>query len=239
LPILGTLNFVKAEVPEPVEGPSSNRLTLQKYSFSISHPKNVLFLRHNSIKMTFIELLLIAVGLSMDAFSVSICKGLTTKKFSWRMALICGLWFGFFQALMPTVGYFLGAQFQEMIEAYDHWIAFGLLALIGANMIREALSKKEEESTNGALDFKTMLLLAIATSIDALAVGVSFACIQVKLWSSVLIIGLTTFVFSFLGVKIGNVFGSKHKKSAGIIGGIILIIIGLKILLEHLGVISF
>ena len=189
--------------------------------------------------MNFIELLLIAIGLSMDAFSVSICKGLTTKRFSWRMALVCGLWFGVFQALMPTIGYFLGAQFQEMIEAYDHWIAFGLLALIGANMIREALSKKEEESTNGALDFKTMLLLAIATSIDALAVGVSFACIQVKLWSSVLVIGLTTFVFSVLGVKIGNVFGSKYEKSAGIIGGIILILIGLKILLEHLGIISF
>ncbi len=189
--------------------------------------------------MSFIELLLIAVGLSMDAFSVSICKGLTTKVFSWRMALVCGLWFGLFQALMPTMGYFLGAQFQEMIEAYDHWIAFSVLALIGANMIREALSKKEEESTNTALDFKTMFLLAIATSIDALAVGVSFACIQVKLWSSVLIIGLTTFVFSVLGVKIGNVFGARYEKSAGVFGGIILIIIGLKILLEHLGVISF
>ena len=175
----------------------------------------------------------------MDAFSVSICKGLTTKVFSWRMALVCGLWFGLFQALMPTMGYFLGAQFQEMIEAYDHWIAFSVLALIGANMIREALSKKEEESTNTALDFKTMFLLAIATSIDALAVGVSFACIQVKLWSSVLIIGLTTFVFSVLGVKIGNVFGARYEKSAGVFGGIILIIIGLKILLEHLGVISF
>ena len=188
--------------------------------------------------MTFIELLLIAIGLSMDAFSVSICKGLTTKRFSWRMALLCGLWFGFFQALMPVIGYFLGAQFQELIEAYDHWIAFGLLFLIGANMIREALSKKEE-SANGDLDVKTMFLLAIATSIDALAVGVSFACIQVKLWSSVLIIGITTFLFSVLGVKIGNVFGSKYEKSAGIIGGIILILIGLKILLEHLGVIAF
>jgi putative Mn2+ efflux pump MntP len=188
--------------------------------------------------MTFVELLLIAIGLSMDAFSVSICKGLTTKKFSWRMALLCGLWFGFFQALMPVIGYFLGAQFQELIEAYDHWIAFGLLFLIGANMIREALSKKEE-SANGDLDVKTMFLLAIATSIDALAVGVSFACIQVKLWSSVLIIGITTFLFSVLGVKIGNVFGSKYEKSAGIIGGIILILIGLKILLEHLGVIAF
>ena len=189
--------------------------------------------------MTFIELLLIAVGLSMDAFSVSICKGLTTTTFSWRMALICGLWFGLFQALMPIIGYFLGAQFQELIEAYDHWIAFGLLALIGANMIREALSKKEEESTNGALDVKTMFLLAIATSIDALAVGVSFACIQVELWSSVAVIGLTTFLFSVLGVKIGNVFGSRYEKSAGIVGGIILILIGLKILLEHLGIIAF
>ena len=192
----------------------------------------------NNNKMTFVELLLIAIGLSMDAFSVSICKGLTTKRFSWRMALLCGLWFGFFQALMPVIGYFLGAQFQELIEAYDHWIAFGLLFLIGANMIREALSKKEE-SANGNLDVKTMFLLAIATSIDALAVGVSFACIQVKLWSSVLIIGITTFLFSVLGVKIGNVFGSKYEKSAGIIGGIILILIGLKILLEHLGVIAF
>ena len=206
----------------------------------MSRQKIVLFLPLNSRKMSFIELLLIAIGLSMDAFSVSICKGLTTKKFSWRMALICGLWFGVFQALMPIVGYFLGAQFQEMIEAYDHWIAFGLLFLIGANMIREAVwGKKEEGESNGALDFKTMFLLAIATSIDALAVGVSFACIQVKLWSSVIIIGLTTFVFSVLGVKIGNVFGTKYEKSAGIIGGIILIFIGLKILLEHLGAISF
>lgn len=198
----------------------------------------MLFLRHKSFEMTFIELLLIAIGLSMDAFSVSICKGLTTKKFSWRMALVCGLWFGFFQALMPIIGYFLGAQFQEMIEAYDHWIAFGLLFLIGANMIREAVWGKEE-SQDGSLGFKTMLLLAIATSIDALAVGVSFACIRVKLWSSVIVIGLTTFAFSVLGVKIGNVFGSKYEKSAGIIGGIMLILIGLKIILEHLGVIAF
>ena len=198
----------------------------------------MLFLRHKSNEMTFVELLLIAIGLSMDAFSVSICKGLTTKKFSWRMALICGLWFGFFQALMPIIGYYLGAQFQELIEAYDHWIAFGLLFLIGANMIREAVWGKEEEQ-DSSLGFKTMFLLAIATSIDALAVGVSFACIQVKLWSSVLIIGITTFLFSVLGVKIGNVFGSKYEKSASIVGGIILILIGLKILLEHLGVISF
>ena len=203
-------------------------------------PIKILFLRHNSIEMNLIELLLIAVGLSMDAFSVSICKGLTTKRFSWRMALVCGLWFGFFQALMPTIGYFLGAQFQEFIEAYDHWVAFGLLFLIGANMIREAVwGKKEEGEDNSSLDFKTMFFLAIATSIDALAVGVSFACIQVKLWSSVVIIGITTFLFSVLGVKIGHVFGSKYEKSAGILGGIILILIGLKILLEHLGIIGF
>ena len=195
---------------------------------------------HNSSAMTFLELLLIAIGLSMDAFSVSICKGLTTKRFSWRMALVCGLWFGFFQALMPIIGYFLGSQFARFIESVDHWIAFGLLVLIGANMIREAVCDDQEEGKdNGAIDFKTMLLLAIATSIDALAVGVSLACIQVKLWSSVLIIGIITFLFSVLGVKIGNVFGSKYEKSAGIIGGIILILIGLKILLEHLGVISF
>ncbi len=199
----------------------------------------MLFLLLNLCEMSFVELLLIAIGLSMDAFSVSICKGLTTKKFSWRMALVCGLWFGFFQALMPIIGYYLGAQFQEMIESYDHWIAFGLLFLIGANMIREVIWGKEEDKENGALDFKTMLLLAIATSIDALAVGVSFACIRVKLWSSVIVIGLTTFAFSVLGVKIGNVFGSKYERSASIVGGIILILIGLKILLEHLGLIAF
>jgi putative Mn2+ efflux pump MntP len=203
-------------------------------------PIKILFLRHNSIGMNLIELLLIAIGLSMDAFSVSICKGLTTKSFSWRMALACGLWFGGFQVIMPIVGYVLGAQFQEFIEAYDHWIAFGLLFLIGANMIREAIwGEKEEGENNSSLDFKTMFLLAIATSIDALAVGVSFACIQEKLWSSVIIIGITTFLFSILGVKIGHVFGSKYEKSAGILGGIILILIGLKILLEHLGIINF
>ncbi|MCR4847713.1 MAG: manganese efflux pump MntP family protein [Bacteroidales bacterium] len=205
--------------------------------------------------MSFVEILLIGIGLSMDAFSVSICKGLTTKQFSWKMALTCGLWFGFFQALMPVIGYFLGEQFEEYITAVDHWIAFGLLFLIGANMIREALSKKEVESgkwrvengENKTENFPLsafhsqlqMLPLAIATSIDALAVGISFACIQVKIWSSILIIGVTTFLFSVLGVKIGNVFGSKFEKSAGIVGGIILILIGLKILLEHLGILSF
>ena len=189
--------------------------------------------------MAFIEILLIAVGLSMDAFSVSICKGLTTKHFSWRVALICGLWFGLFQVLMPLIGYFFGSQFQQLIESVDHWIAFGLLFLIGANMIREAFWGDKEEANDSSLSFKTMFLLAIATSIDALAVGVSFACIQVRIWSSVLVIGVTTFLFSVLGVKIGNMFGSKFEKSAEILGGIILILIGLKILLEHWGIIAF
>ena len=184
--------------------------------------------------MGFVEILLIGIGLSMDAFSVSICKGLTTKKFSLKMAMICGLWFGGFQALMPLVGYFLGVQFESLIASFDHWIAFGLLALIGINMIREAVSKKEEEKDSGALDARTMFLLAIATSIDALAVGISFACLQVNIWWPALIIGLTTFGFGVLGVKIGNVFGSRYEKGASIAGGIILILIGLKILLEHL-----
>lgn len=198
-------------------------------------------------KMSFVEILLIGIGLSMDAFSVSISKGLTTKKFSWKVALTCGLWFGVFQALMPIIGYFLGAQFEQFITSVDHWIAFGLLFLIGANLIREALSKKTEngERRTENLPLSTfrsqlqMFPLAIATSIDALAVGISFACIQVQLWSSVLIIGVTTFLFSVLGVKIGNVFGSRFEKGAGVLGGIILILIGLKILLEHLGVMSF
>lgn len=196
--------------------------------------------------MSFVEILLIGIGLSMDAFSVSICKGLTTKKFSWKMALSCGLWFGFFQALMPVIGYYLGEQFEQYITAVDHWIAFGLLFLIGANMIREAFSKKEVENVeqeNFPLStFRSQLQmfpLAIATSIDALAVGISFACIQVRIWSSVLIIGVTTFLFSVAGVKIGNVFGSRFEKSAEILGGAILILIGTKILLEHLGILSF
>lgn len=191
--------------------------------------------------MSFVEILLIGIGLSMDAFSVSVCKGLTTKRFSWKMALTCGLWFGLFQALMPLIGYFLCVQFEQYITAVDHWIAFGLLYLIGLDMVYEAIKKKKEQPqpNDSSLSFKTMLLLAIATSIDALAVGISFACIQVEIWTSVLVIGLTTFVFSIVGVKIGNMFGSKYEKSAGLLGGIILMLIGLKILLEHLGIISF
>ena len=215
--------------------------------------KKTIFANSIILEMSFVEIVLIGIGLSMDAFSVSICKGLTTKRFSWKMALTCGLWFGFFQALMPLIGYFLGAQFEQYITAVDHWIAFGLLFLIGTNMIREALWGKtengerktengERKTENGERktengERSNMLVLAIATSIDALAVGISFACIQVKIWSSVLIIGITTFLFSVLGVKIGNVFGSRFEKSAGILGGVILILIGTKILLEHLGVI--
>lgn len=186
--------------------------------------------------MDIISLLGIAVALSMDAFSVSICKGLATKNFSLKVALLCGLWFGLFQALMPIIGYFLGAQFEHFIVHIDHWIAFGLLSVIGANMIREALSDDDEQCDGscGCTGFKTMLLLAVATSIDALAVGVTFAFLKVDIWFSALIIGLTTFVFSFAGVKIGNIFGSRYSKTAEIVGGVILIILGIKILLEHL-----
>ena len=189
--------------------------------------------------MDIISLLAISVALSMDAFSVSICKGLATKQFSFKTALLCGLWFGGFQALMPIIGYFLGAQFEHLITAFDHWIAFGLLLLIGVNMIREALSDddEEEESSSCGCGFKTMLMMAIATSIDALAVGVSFAFLKVKIWFSVMIIGITTFLFSFVGVRIGNIFGSRYSKIAEMTGGVILIILGVKILLEHMSII--
>ena len=187
--------------------------------------------------MDIFTLLAMSVALSMDAFSVSICKGLATKKFSFKTALLCGLWFGGFQALMPAIGYFLGAQFEHLIKAFDHWIAFGLLLVIGVNMIREALSEEDDDECDencGCTGFKTMLMMAIATSIDALAVGVSFAFLEVNIWKSVLVIGITTFLFSFVGVKIGNIFGSRYSKIAEIIGGVILIGIGVKILLEHL-----
>lgn len=187
--------------------------------------------------MDFITLLGIGIALSMDAFSVSICKGLATKKFSLRTAVICGIWFGGFQALMPVIGYFLGAQFEHLIVAIDHWIAFGLLLLIGANMIREALSDDGSDEPDSTTCLKTMFLLAVATSIDALAVGVSFAFLQVNIWISTLIIGVTTFIFSFGGVAIGNFFGSRYSKPAEITGGVILILLGTKILLEHLNVI--
>lgn len=192
--------------------------------------------------MGLLELFLIAVGLSMDAFAVSICKGLCMKKCTWRKSVIVGLYFGVFQAGVPTIGYFLGVQFKNMITSIDHWIAFVLLALIGANMIKEALTDDGEEeacSVDGdELAVKEMLGLAVATSIDALAVGVTFAFLQVDIVPAVSFIGVTTFVISMAGVKIGNVFGAKYKTKAELAGGIILILMGLKILLEHLGILG-
>lgn len=184
--------------------------------------------------MGLIELFLIAVGLSMDAFAVSVCKGLAMPKCTFKKAAIVGLWFGGFQALMPAIGYVLGAQFQETIASIDHWIAFVLLALIGGNMIHEALDNDEEEA-DASLDVKPMFLLAVATSIDALAIGITFAFLKVNIIPAVCFIGIVTFIISFAGVKIGNVFGARYKNKAEIVGGIILILLGLKILLEHLG----
>ena len=184
--------------------------------------------------MGLIELFLIAVGLSMDAFAVSVCKGLAMPKCTFKKAAIVGLWFGGFQALMPAIGYVLGAQFQEAIASIDHWIAFVLLALIGGNMIHEALDNDEEEA-DASLNVKTMFLLAVATSIDALAIGITFAFLKVNIIPAVCFIGIVTFIISFAGVKIGNVFGARYKNKAEIVGGIILILVGMKILLEHLG----
>lgn len=184
--------------------------------------------------MGLIELFLIAVGLSMDAFAVSVCKGLAMPKCTFKKAAIVGLWFGGFQALMPAIGYILGAQFQEAIASIDHWIAFVLLALIAGNMIHEALDNDEEEA-DASLDVKTMFLLAVATSIDALAIGITFAFLKVNIIPAVCFIGIVTFIISFAGVKIGNVFGARYKNKAEIVGGVILILLGLKILLEHLG----
>ena len=184
--------------------------------------------------MGLIELFLIAVGLSMDAFAVSVCKGLAMPKCTFKKAAIVGLWFGGFQALMPAIGYILGAQFHEAIASIDHWIAFVLLALIGGNMIHEALDNDEEEA-DASLDVKPMFLLAVATSIDALAIGITFAFLKVNIIPAVCFIGIVTFIISFAGVKIGNVFGARYKNKAEIVGGVILILLGLKILLEHLG----
>ena len=186
--------------------------------------------------MGFWELVVLAVGLSMDAFAVSICKGLALQRVSWKECCIAGAWFGGFQALMPLLGYLLGTQFEQFVTSVDHWIAFVLLGIIGGNMIREALSK-DEDKLDGSLAFKTMLLLAIATSIDALAVGITFALLpDVNLPAAVSFIGATTFLLSAIGLKVGNVFGLKYKSRAEIAGGIILILLGVKILLEHLGV---
>lgn len=193
--------------------------------------------------MGILELFLLAVGLSMDAFAVSVCKGLAMDKVNFRNAAVCGVWFGGFQALMPLIGYLLGSRFERYVDAVAPWIAFVLLALIGGNMIRDAFSKEEEASA--ALDPKTMLMMAVATSIDALAVGITFACVPIRIVETsalintligVCLIGATTFVLSCTGVKIGNLFGTRYRAKAVLAGGVILILIGLKILLEHFGI---
>ena len=188
--------------------------------------------------MSYIELFLIAISLSMDAFAVSVCKGLAMPRIQISKAVVVGLWFGGFQALMPLIGYFLGEQFREEIVSVDHWVAFLLLLLIGGNMIRESLSKKEEEQESASLAFRVMLILAIATSIDALAIGITFAFLQVNIWLAIALIGCTTFILSMLGVKVGNVFGTRYQAKAEFVGGLILVLLGIKILLEHLGVLA-
>ena len=185
--------------------------------------------------MGIIELFGLAVGLSMDAFAVSVCKGLSLGKIKWKHMCIAGAWFGGFQALMPLIGYFLGRFFTDMIEQYDHWIAFILLVLIGGNMVKEALGG-EEEDLDCSMSPKTMFVLAVATSIDALAVGVTFAFLKVAIVPAVTVIGVVTFVCSAIGVKIGSIFGVKYKSKAELCGGIILMLIGVKILLEGVGI---
>ncbi len=190
------------------------------------------------------ELLLLAVGVSMDAFAVSICKGLAMKKATVKASATCGAWFGGFQALMPTIGFFLGTLFADAIQAVDHWVAFVLLSIIGANMLKEALDKQEDgcdccNEQNADLSPRTMLVMAVATSIDALAVGISLAMAgNVNIWLAAAFIGVCTFGFSAAGVKIGNVFGSRFEKKAQLAGGLILILLGLNILLEHLGILA-
>lgn len=186
--------------------------------------------------MSFLELCIISVGLAMDAFAVSICKGLSVKKLKFKHMLIVGGYFGVFQGLMPVIGYLLSVGFEKYITAVDHWIAFILLGLIGANMIKESLG--DEEKIDDSFTFKAMLPLAIATSIDALAVGVTFAFLNVNILLAVSLIGIITFVLSAIGTKIGNVFGEKFKNKAEFFGGIILILMGLKILLEHLNILG-
>lgn len=186
--------------------------------------------------MSIWDLFILAVGLSMDAFAVSVCKGLSLGKIKPKHMCIAGAWFGGFQALMPLIGYFLGSFFAEMIEKYDHWVAFVLLAIIGGNMIKESFGK--DEKVDSSMDVKSMLLLAIATSIDALAVGVTFAFLQVQIVPAVSFIGVITFIFFAVGVKIGSLFGTKYKSKAELFGGIVLVLIGIKILLEGIGVLG-
>jgi putative Mn2+ efflux pump MntP len=187
--------------------------------------------------MSIFVLFSIALGLSMDAFAVSICKGLSMSKMSWKNAVIVGLYFGGFQALMPLLGYLLGTQFEAFISNVDHWVAFALLSFIGLHMIKESRDKCEE--CDPSFDIKTMLTLAIATSIDALVIGMTFAFLRVNIIPAISLIGVITFVLSVIGVKIGNTFGTKYKSKAELAGGIVLILIGIKILLEHLGIINF
>ena len=191
--------------------------------------------------MTFLEIFLVAIGLSMDAFAVAICKGLAKPQINKKQTLLIGAYFGVFQALMPLAGWLLGSQFAGYVTQMAPWIAFVLLAWIGGSMIRESLSKNEEDGKPepGELRHREILMLAVATSIDALAVGVTFAFLQVNIVPAITIIGCTTFVISIAGVYVGNVFGSRYKSRAELTGGVILILIGLKILLEHLGVIAF
>ena len=193
--------------------------------------------------MSFIELFLIGVGLSMDAFAAAICQGLSMTRLKWGHALTVGLYFGGFQALMPFFGWMLGSQFADRIQQYDHWIAFILLVLIGGNMIREALSGDEEDAaqaeTDLRLDHKKLFLMAIATSIDALAIGVTFAFLETAILPAIGIIGCTTFCISVAGVAVGCWFGARYKKRAEITGGAILVLLGIKILLEHLGILAF
>lgn len=183
--------------------------------------------------MDLLTLLTLAVGLAMDAFAVSICKGLVMREKVLKKGIIVGLWFGGFQALMPTIGFFLGTQFKDQITSIDHWIAFVLLGLIGINMVKEALSNDEEQADD-SIAVKEMFMLAVATSIDALAVGITFAFLNVHIVSAASMIGVCTFLISFAGVKIGNIFGTKYKSKAELAGGIILILLGFKILFEHL-----
>ena len=183
--------------------------------------------------MDLLTLLTLAVGLAMDAFAVSICKGLAMREKVLKKGVIVGLWFGGFQALMPTIGFFLGTQFKDQITSIDHWIAFVLLGLIGINMVKEALSNDEEQADD-SIAVKEMFMLAVATSIDALAVGITFAFLNVHIVSAASMIGVCTFLISFVGVKIGNIFGTKYKSKAELAGGIILILLGFKILFEHL-----
>lgn len=185
--------------------------------------------------MSIIELLILSIALAMDAFAVSICKGLSLKEIKVKHLILVGSWFGGFQALMPVLGYFCGSKFADKVDKYDHWIAFIILALIGASMIKE--SGDDEEEVNSNMDVKTMFFLAVATSIDALTVGITFAFLDVNIVMAVLFIGVITFVISAMGVKIGSIFGDKYKSKAEIAGGVVLILIGLKTLLTGLSII--